>query len=373
MAEVLKRTWAEVDLAQLVKNVEVWRAGLPADTAVMAVVKADAYGHGAAPVSRALQGVDVSHFAVATADEAIILRRAGITGEILILGYTPVENAPLLQEYDLTQTLIFEEYAAALWAACPRRIKCYFALDTGMNRIGLDADDPAGTEEVIRQYADRFHLVGLYTHLCVADSAEGENIAFTRGQIAKYQAVLARVADLPLVGHCLNSAGGLLYPATGGRFARLGIVMYGLKPDRENTLPAGITPALTWKTVVVMCKTVHAGESVGYGRTARITRDTVVATLPVGYADGYNRRLSGGVGQVLIRGQKAPVLGRVCMDQIMVDVTAIPGVGVGDEVVLLGESEGERLTADDMAEKLGTIGYEVVCNISARVPRIYKK
>ncbi len=372
MAKVLKRTWAEVDLAQLVKNVEIYRGGLPADTTVMAVVKANAYGHGAAAVAPALQGVGVLHFAVATVDEAIELRRAGITGEILVLGYTPVENAPLLLEHDLTQTLISAEYAAALWWACPAPIKCHFAIDSGMNRIGMDADDPAAAAAVIRQYAAKFRLTGFFTHLCVADSAAEENIAFTYEQIAKFRAVADRVADLGLAAHCLNSAGGLFYATADSALARLGIVMYGLHPDYANTLPSGIRPVMSWKTVVAMLKTVHPGEAVGYGRTAHITRPTRVATLPVGYADGYNRRLSGGVGYVLIHGKRAPVLGRVCMDQMMVDVTDILDVQTGDEVVLLGESGDERLSADDMAQALGTIGYEVVCDISPRVPRVYR-
>lgn len=372
MAEVLRRTWAEVDLAQLVKNVEIYRGGLSADTAVMAVVKADAYGHGAAAVAPALQEAGVSHFAVATVDEAIALRRAGVTEEILILGYTPPENAALLEEYDLTQALLSPEYAADLAAACSAPIKCHFAIDTGMNRIGLDADDPAATAAVIRQYATKLRLTGIFTHLCVADSAAGEDVAFTREQIEKFQNVATRVSDIPLLAHCLNSAGGLFYAKTHSALARLGIVMYGLRPDYANTLPAGIRPTLAWKTVVAMVKTVYPGESVGYGRAARPTREMRVATLPVGYADGYNRRLSNGVGYVLLHGKRAPVVGRVCMDQIMVDVTDIPATRAGDEVILLGESGGECLTADDMAQALGTIGYEVVCNISARVPRIYR-
>jgi alanine racemase len=204
----------------------------------------------------------------------------------------------------------------------------------------------------------------LFTHLCVADVPDGRE--FTEEQIGKFKAVAERVADLrlPFV-HCLNSAGGLFH-APFGNLVRLGIILYGLKPDRGNELPAGIRPAMTWKSVVSMVKTIRPQETVGYGRTYRAEADTVVATIPTGYADGFSRALSN-KGRVTIRGKVAPIIGRVCMDQITADVTGIPGVGIGDEVVLLGGD----YDADDMAADIGTIGYEVVCDIGKRVPRVY--
>ncbi|MBQ8858372.1 MAG: alanine racemase [Clostridia bacterium] len=367
----MRRTWAEIDLPALSRNLKLLSDRRP-QTAVMAVVKADAYGHGAPAVATALSRAGVRHFAVATVGEALALREAGIGGEILILGYTPPEAGEVLLQNDLTQTLLSEDYAAALWAACPAPIKCHFAVDTGMHRIGLDATNPHAAAAVIRRYAARFSLMGIFTHLCAADTTDEASVAFTRAQIAAFRAVADRVRDLGLSAHCLNSAGGLAYPAAESDFWRLGILLYGLSPNPATPLPAGICPVLAWRTVVATLKTVPAGETVGYGRTWQATRDSVIATLPVGYADGYDRRLSNR-GYVLLRGCRAPIVGRVCMDQTMVDVTDIPAVRVGDTVTLLGEDGGATLTADEMAVTIGTIGYEIVTGISARVPRIYKE
>ena len=361
--QVLRRSWAEIDLDAIRNNYRIYAAQQPAGRAVMAVVKADAYGHGDTAVAKLLQEEEgCRNFAVSNLEEAEKLRAAGIAGQILILGYTPPECAARLVQGDITQALLSEEYAALL---ADRGVKAQFALDTGMNRIGLDADCPEKCAETIRAYAPRFRLTGLFTHLCVADTPAED--AFTEGQIAKFRAVAALVEDLRLpYVHCMNSAGGLWHGDTGA-LARLGIILYGLKPDRENILPEGIRPALAWKSVIALVKTVHPGETVGYGRTFRAERETRVATIPTGYADGYNRGLSNR-GFVLIHGKRAPILGRVCMDQLMADVTEIPEAAFGDEVTLLGDG----FTADDMAALVNTIGYEIVCDISKRVPRVYK-
>ncbi|MBQ8174196.1 MAG: alanine racemase [Clostridia bacterium] len=369
----LRRSWAEVNLSQLAVNMRLCRARLPKTAKLMAVVKADAYGHGHVPVSRCLEEAGADAFAVATVNEAIELRLAGITRDILILGYTPVSEWEKLASHDLIQTLVSEDYAHALWEACHKPLRCQFAIDTGMNRIGLPADDPEHTEACIRRFAKCFAITGIFTHLCVADGEDEASRAFTREQIGKFEFLADRLSDLamPYV-HCLNSAGGLYHTTMENGFARLGIVLYGLKPDRENTLPDGVAPALSWKSVVAMIKTVKAGETVGYGRAGKTTRETRIATVPTGYADGYSRALSG-KGYVLLHGRRAPIVGRVCMDMMMLDVTDIPDACVGDEVTLIGCDGKERITADDMADMIGTIGYEVVCAISGRVPRIYTK
>ena len=327
---------------------------------IMAVVKADAYGHGQTAVAGVLKACGCRNFAVSNVEEAIRLRRDGISGQVLILGYTPVEAAAELRKYDITQALLSEEYAELL----PEGIKAHFAVDTGMNRIGLDADAPEECERIVRKYRAKFELTGIFTHLCVADTPSGK--AFTEGQIAKFKAVAARLEDLELpYVHCMNSAGGLFH-APFGNLVRLGIVLYGLKPDRDNTLPEGIKPAMCWKSVVSMVKTVRPPEAVGYGLTYKAARETLVATIPTGYADGFSRALSNR-GRITVRGKPAPIVGRVCMDQFMADVTGIDGVHIGDEVTLLDAD----YDADDMAEELGTIGYEVVCDIGKRVPRVY--
>ncbi len=366
------RCWAEVDLDQLKKNLRLYRACLPPKAEIMAVVKADAYGHGDRAVSAALYREGIRRFAVATLSEGIGLRETLPDAELLILGYTPPEDAELLTEYRLTQALVSREYAEALAKAARGPVDCCYAIDTGMRRIGLDAGDPAAVEAAVRDVRAPLRLTGLFTHLCVADAPDDdESRRFTECQIARYRDVLARVEDLQLPhSHCLNSAGGL-YTGESGT-VRLGIILYGLKPDAADTLPEGIRPAMSWKCRVAMVKTVRAEDTVGYGRSWTAPEDRAIATLTVGYADGYSRLLSNR-GWVLLHGRRAPVTGRVCMDQIMVDVTDIPGTRMGDTAVLLGSDGSETITADDMGALIGTIGYEIVCDISPRVPRIYSE
>ena len=362
------RSWVEIDLARLKGNLDIY-AGAAGGREIMAVVKADAYGHGDQRIASFLWENGIKRFAVSNIDEAIHIRQAGVGGQILILGYTPVSMAPRLVEYDLTQTLLGEDYAARL-SGTGVPVRCQFALDTGMRRIGLNADDPDECERVIRKYASRLRLEGLFTHLCVADTPAQD--AFTKRQIALFEDVVRRVSDLGLADcHCLNSAGGLAYGKNAPGLIRLGIVLYGLKPDIDNTLPPGVEPALSWKSVVSMVKTIRPGDTVGYGRTFTAQRTMKIATIPTGYADGYPRLLSNR-GAVLINGRRAPIAGRICMDQMMADVTDIPGVDYESEVVLMGRSGEEIITADDIASLCGTIGYEVICGINKRVRRVYR-
>ncbi|MBQ8320981.1 MAG: alanine racemase [Clostridia bacterium] len=352
-------------MSQLECNLEIYRRYLTDEAKIMAVVKADAYGHGDVAVSKKLSQIGVDLFAVSNIDEAIILRESGIKGEILVLGYTPVELAPELLKYDITQALLSEAYAEQL-LSFSSEIKCQFAIDTGMNRIGVKVEESA---EVIKKYATRCNLNGFFTHLCAADSIESDDLMFTNRQIRKFEHLMDIISDLNLQYiHCLNSAGGF-YQSPNCKcdnIVRLGIVMYGLRYNQKIKLPEGIQPVLTWKTVVSLVKTIERGECVGYGRSFCAEQKMKIATLPVGYADGYNRQLSNR-GYVMIKGQKARIVGRVCMDQTMVDVTHIEGVLEGDEVTLIGNG----IDADTLASMVGTIGYEIVCSISKRVPRIY--
>lgn len=266
----------------------------------------------------------------------------------------------------MTQALLSDEYAEEI-AKTKLKIKCQFAIDTGMRRIGLDADEPDECERVIRKYSN--FIDGIFTHLCVADTPGQDD--FTEEQINKFEEVCKRVSDLNLpYCHCMNSAGGLWHKSDVSCFVRLGIILYGLKPDYMNTLPDGIEPVLSWKSVVSMVKNVKRGNTIGYGRSFEVKQPMRIATIPTGYADGYSRLLSN-KGWVLINGKKAPIVGRVCMDQMMVDVSEIEEVRIGTEVVLVGKSGDEVITADDLANIYGTIGYEVVCGISKRVIRVY--
>lgn len=368
MKKVLRRSWVEISLSQVVENCQVYQAHSSTEN-IMAVVKADAYGHGAVEVSKILESIGVCNFAVSNIDEAIELRNAGIKGEVLILGYTPIEEVENLIRYDIVQTLLSSEYATQL-INYGSKIKCQYAIDTGMNRIGLNADDVHMCEREIRRASKYLVLMGMYTHLCVADSDLQECNIFTEEQIQKFENVVTAVKDLDLPYiHCLNSAGGLWHRADAGEFSRVGIALYGLKPDYLNILPEGIKPAMEWKSVISMIKTVYAGETIGYGRTYLVEKDMRIATVSTGYADGYDRRLSN-KGYVLINGKKAPIVGRICMDQFMIDVSEIE-CNIYDEVILLGNSGALSITADDMAHTIGTIGYEVVCSISKRVQRKY--
>ncbi len=365
---LLKRSVAYINLLTIKSNYECYINAINEKKIVMAVVKADAYGHGDSVVAKYLSDLGVSHFAVSNIEEAISIRKAGVKGQILILGYTPIDRAEDLLLYDITQTLISEEYANLLWqTGLP--VKAQFAIDTGMRRIGLNAENSKDCEKIIREYADKINLDGLFTHLCVADTPNQN--CFTKRQINTFEQIASQVADLNLpFCHCLNSAGGIWHSSETSCFIRLGIILYGLKPDYLNNLPSGIEPALSWKTVVSMVKEVRKGDSIGYGRAFVASRNMRIATLPTGYADGYPRLLSN-KGYVLINGKKAPIVGRICMDQMMVDVTDISDVGFETEVVLIGKSGNEVITADDLAYAIGTIGYEIVCGISKRVERVY--
>lgn len=363
-----RRSYVEINLQTLKNNLEIYKNNLSTPMDIMAVVKADAYGHGEREVAKFLSNNGISNFAVSNVDEAIHVRESGAVGQILILGYTPIEKAEELVKYDITQTLISEEYAEKL-AALNLPIKCQFALDTGMNRIGLNAENPKECEKTIREYAGKLKLNGLFTHLCVADTSTQNE--FTQKQIELFEEIVFRVRDinLPFI-HCMNSAGGLWHQSNVSVFARLGIIIYGLKPDYSNQLPIGIEPVLSWKSLVSMVKEVKEGDTIGYGRTYTVKHPMKIATIPTGYADGYPRLLSN-LGYVLINGKKAPIIGRVCMDQMMVDVSEIPNVGFETEVILIGKSENYILTADDLGNMIGTIGYEIVCGISKRVDRVY--
>ena len=361
------RSWVEINLHTILNNLEIYKYQSNA-TDVMAVVKADAYGHGDKVVAKYLSDHKVRNFAVSNIDEAIHIREAGVVGQILILGYTPICRTRDLITYDITQTLISEEYAMRI-AETGYKVKCQFAIDTGMRRIGLNGDNPELCERIIREYASRLTLNGVFTHLCVADTPEQND--FTKTQIKCFELIVSRIKDLELpYCHCMNSAGGLWHHSINSCFVRLGIILYGLKPDYLNQLPEGIKPALSWKSVVSLVKHIKPGDTIGYGRSFTAEKDMVIATVPTGYADGYSRLLSN-KGWVLINMKKAPIVGRICMDQMMIDVSDVKDVSIGTEVTLLGTNGEETITADDLANLYGTIGYEIVCGINKRVDRLY--
>lgn len=361
------RSWVEIDLNKLINNYSIYRSHLPDNAQIMAVVKANAYGHGDIMVARALQNLGVSLFAVSNIDEAVGLREAGISGEILILGYTPVSLISQLRKYDITQTIISNEYALEFLKS-KTDVKCQLAINTGMNRIGLSMKDINECESLIRHYTQHLNVNGVFTHLSSADCLDTQSILFTNKQISLFEQLVQRLSDLNLSYiHCMNSAGGIAFPNKAFGIVRTGIALFGLNPSLSFKLYQGIKPILRWKSIVSDITLIEPGEAVGYGRSYIATKKTRVATITTGYADGYSRLLSNR-GFVFINGYKAPIIGKICMDQMMVDTTDIPIVKVNDEVELIGD----YYSAEDMAQSIGTISYEVLCNISKRVVRIYK-
>lgn len=368
--DFLKRTWVEINLDNALFNLQAIRS--VCKKPIIAVIKANAYGHGAIEMARFYLKNGINRFAVSNIEEAIELRRGGITGEILILGFTPCTLAPRLIEYDLTQTIFSYEYAEQLSAEATSTVRIHIKLDTGMGRIGLDCrDSDSGCVEQVRRILElpNFKFQGLFTHFSSADSIRAEDRAYVDRQYALFCQVVSalRKEGYEFTAHCCNSAGTLLDTDKHCDAVRPGIILYGLSPSHDMEPPVPLRPVMTLKTTVAMVKEIDKGTSISYGRTFTSDRPMKVATLPIGYADGYLRAFSG-KAEVLICGKRAPVLGRVCMDQIIVDVTDIPDVAVGDEVVLFGEKE---ITANHLACQADTIGYELLCGIARRVTRVY--
>ena len=375
MDRLVRPVWAEIDLDNIAFNMKNIKK-LVKDKEVIAVIKADAYGHGAVEVAKVLSENGASRFAVAIITEAIELREHGIKLPIMILGYTPIEYAEDLIKYDIEQTVYNLEYAKQLSDIAlkmGKKAKIHIALDTGMGRIGFMPYDNS-LEEVLKISAlDGIEIVGIFTHFSTADEEDKE---YTKYQFDKIQNFIKKLSDkgvnIPLK-HVSNSGAIIDLPETYLDAVRAGIILYGYYPsDEVKKKNLSIKPALTLKTKVAHIKKMEKDMYVSYGRTFKTERDSIIATLPIGYADGYSRLLSG-KAKVIINGKFANVVGRICMDQCMIDVTDIGEVKVGDEVILLGEENELKFNADDMANLIGTINYDVLCMIKHRVPRVYKK
>ena len=363
-------TRVKIDLDAIASNMDAIRekAGVP----VMAVVKADAYGHGAVQVARLLQD-KCAFFCVSSILEAMELRQAGLSTPILILGHTPADAFPTAIREGIRPTIYRMEDALALSKAAqflelPARF--HFAVDTGMSRIGFqvteeDADICARIASLPGLFAE-----GLFSHFATADCADLSRAEQQAERFAEFDGMLRRRGVKVPIRH-LNNSAGLMNFATPYEMVRSGIITYGMYPsDEVDPGRLALRPALQWLSRVTHVKTLPAGREISYGGTYVTKADTVVATIPVGYADGYRRNLSGKF-YVLIHGQKAPILGRICMDQMMVDVTAIPGVQVGDRVTLVGIDGEEAITMEQISAQADSFNYEFVCGISRRVPRLY--
>ena len=374
VGELHRPTWLEIDLGAIGSNARVVADLVGPTTQVMATLKADAYGHGALKVARTVLRNGATWLGVATVSEAVPLRAAGISAPILVYGYVPPWQARDVVGNDLRATVYASETAQALSrtaSALGKTVRVHVKIDSGMGRLGLRTEDM--TEIVAFMHAlhalPSIEVEGIYTHFAAADEAD---LGHARLQLQRFQAVLAALdaAGLrpPLV-HAANSAATLALPEARFDLVRPGIILYGLAPSDEVPLPAVMRPALTFKTQIAQVKVIPAGESISYGRTYTTTEPERVAVLPVGYADGF-RRGPANWGEVLIHGKRAPIRGRVCMDQTIVSVQHIPFVRAGDEVVLIGAQGDARITAEDVAARLGTSNYEVVSALLARVPRM---
>ena len=374
--ESYQRVWAEVDLDAIWENMVHMKENIAENTKILAVIKTDGYGHGGVPIAKLLEQLDFRvGYAAATYEEAHVLREAGVKKPILILGYTfPYCYEELIREEirpAVYRRDTVEELAAAA-AKVGQKAKVHIKVDTGMGRIGITPDEEG--LEFVRFLIEHpeLEVEGIFTHFAKSDETDktsaNHQLELFQNFIDKIQTELG--ITIP-VKHCSNSAAILEMPQANMDMVRAGITTYGLYPSEE--VSKDIVPlraAMSLYSHIVYCKTIHAGQSVSYGGLFTATKDTRVATIPVGYGDGYPRSLSG-KGYVLIHGKKAPILGRVCMDQFMVDISEIPEAMESDKVTLLGMDGTERITAEELGELSGRFNYEFVCDLGKRIPRVY--
>ena len=366
------RAWIELDTENLKHNVSALRRLLPDKCRLMPAVKANAYGHGAVEICRELNKLGVRDFCVATVLEGAELRENGVKGEILVLGYTHPEMFYLLREHALTQTIIDLEYAEAL-NSYGTELDVHIKVDTGMRRLGERAENVSAILRIF-DYGN-LNVTGIFTHLCADDGDRESERAFSRKQITAFTEVLSGIKASGRVvpkAHLQGSYGVFNHRGLAFDYARVGIALYGMLStgaDTEKCI-ASLRPVLSLKARVAMTKALAAGEAIGYGLTFTAVRDMRIAVLSIGYADGIPRGLSNGVGHVLIDGQKAPVAGRICMDQMMVDITGIENVRQGDIAVIIGSSGKARISACDIAEQTGTISNEILSRLGGRLERM---
>ncbi len=375
MEKIMRPVWAEINLDTIATNTKNIKK-LIGDKELIAIVKADCYGHGAVDVVPTLLDNGASRLAVAMLTEAIELRKNNINAPIVILGYTPLYLGEELINYDIEQTVYDLDYAKELSKialSLNKKAKIHIAIDTGMGRIGfLPGDD---TVKIINEVCnlEGLEVIGIYSHFSTSDEKDK---SYANEQLFKFKKV---IADLKALGieiplkHISNSGAIIDMPETYLNGVRPGIILYGYYPSKEvSNDNLSVKPALTLKAKVAHVKELHKDMYISYGKTFKTNKKTIVATLPIGYGDGYPRALSENA-KVIVNGKFASILGRICMDQCMIDVTDIENVKTGDEVIILGEEGDLKFNADDMAEALGTINYEILCRIKSRIPRVYIK
>ena len=365
-------TWVEIDLNALRHNLLAVKKRIGPQIKILGIVKADAYGHGDYEVSRVLLNNGVEMLGIAILEEGIQLRNTGIKAPLLLLGGVFEEQIDSIIHYDVTPTVYDLKLAEVLSKKATyfnKKLKVHVYVDTGMGSIGVKHDNAVEFVKFVKNLKNLI-IEGIYTH---CSSSDEKDSAFTNLQIKRFRDVLDALDTIKVripLRHMANSGAILGYPESYFNTVRPGLSLYGLYPSEDVSRDIGIRPVMSFKTRIIHIKDMESGDVVGYGRTYRITKPTRVATLPLGYDDGYNQLLSN-QGEVIIRGKRASIIGRVCMDQCFVDVTNIKDVSVGDEVVLYGSQAQETISVESIAKQLNTISYEVTCSISKRVPRIY--
>ena len=366
----LGRAWAEIDLGAIAENYNT--ACRLANTQIIPIVKADAYGHGAVKVAQILNEKSVGLFAVSNLDEAVELRRAGISSDILILGYTPSFDVKDLAQNNIIQTVYSSEYANQLNDFAVKenvKIKTHIKLDTGMGRLGFNCKKELPDVRAVLNLKN-LENQGIFTHFASADSYDKNDVAYTQEQYNSFYAAIKTLENDGFsfkMKHCSNSAAFITQNETKMDAIRGGIILYGISPSKEIPLPEGFTPAMSFYSVVSMVKEVEKDEYLSYGRTYKTEAPRKIATVSAGYSDGVPRLLSN-KGSVLVNGKRANIVGRICMDQFLIDVTDIPDVKLGDVVTIFGKD----LSVHEVADNAQTISYEIICGVSKRVPRIYK-
>ena len=374
MESTLKRTWAEIDLDALARNYDRIRRHVGEETKLLGVIKADAYGHGAVPVARELEALGASYLAVSNIDECEEVRLGGVKLPVLMLGFTPADQAERILELDMTQAVQSLDIAEAFSDAavkCGKKMKVHIKLDTGMGRLGFPCDETNFAQSLTDILAvlklPGLDVEGIFTHFCVSDEEGEENVAFTKKQHERYARMIAQAEEKGnyrfRLRHCCNAGGIVSYPEWADDMVRCGIILYGSGELAERM---GMEPVMALKSRVAVVRDLAPGTSVSYGRTYFTTRKSRIAVLPLGYADGLHRALSNRM-EVLTPYGRAKQVGRICMDMCMIDVTDLPEVKSGDEVEIFGKNV---LCAEDAAA-CGTIPYELLCAVSKRVPRHY--
>lgn len=383
MENYFKRTWAEVSLNRIEHNYCIIRKQAAVGTKLCCVIKADAYGHGSLELAQLYEKLGADFFAVSNLEEALELRYGGITLPILILGYTPASYAKDLAENNITQAIVSLEYARELSESAQKFgifVKVHIKIDTGMSRIGIMCQNiqrDNAPEQVLEIFEMNNLLVeGIFTHFAVSDEKE-EGREYTEQQIKCFNYVISSLKEMgvdtdKLICHCSNSAAIMDYPQAHINMVRAGIILYGLAPSGKLKGQMNLKPAMELKTVVAHIKEIEPDTTISYGRTFAADKRLKIATVPIGYADGYIRNLANDA-YMIVNGKKAKVVGRICMDQCMLDVTDIDEVKVGDVVTVAGKVGDTEISIDDVASWTGTINYEVVCLVGKRVPRVYIK